>query len=250
MHGTRHSALSDAVYNVGTDIIFNIESLKASLDRDDDTLFSALKEVIVEAPLMSQILPRLYRSYVQVLKTNKNTLFDQGSSRSTPGVAQRVASEALAFYASCRSLLDLLQIDRINASTRVALLALIHEDKLYLPSQLDAEITLKKDVEIAISQLQTGEYRSYTYIRFPANNRMLDVDEEIQQSAIECLSTLTCIDYGLVSFALSPLLTRLLLVCSKPVLIYMFANFPCSFPSRQPSNSLISSLIITRNHDQ
>ncbi|KAF4605428.1 hypothetical protein EYR40_004212 [Pleurotus pulmonarius] len=198
VHETRHSALRDAVYNVGTDIIFNIESLKASLDRDDDTLFSALKEVIVQAPLMLQILPRLFRSYIQVLKTNKHALFDQGSSRSTPGVAQRVAAEALAFYASCRALLDLLQIDRINASTRVALLALIHEDKLYLPSQLDAEITLKKDVEIATSQLQTN------------------VDEEIQQSAIECLSILTCIDYGLVSFTLSPLLTRLLLFSIPP----------------------------------
>ncbi|KAF9499876.1 hypothetical protein BDN71DRAFT_1586526 [Pleurotus eryngii] len=191
---TRYSALSDAVYGVGTDIIFNIESLKASLDRDDDTLFPALNDVIVQAPLMMQILPRLYRSYIQALKTNKHALFDQGSSRSTPGVAQKVAAEALAFYASCRSLLDPLEVDRVNASTRVALLSLIQEDKLYRPSLLDAEITLKKDVELAIAQLQTG------------------VEEEIQRSAIECLNTLTRIDYELVSFALSPLLTRLLLL--------------------------------------
>lgn len=163
MQETRYSALSDAVYDVGTDIIFNVESLKASLDRDDDTLFSALKDVIVQAPLMMQLLPRLYRSYIQVLKTNKHALFDQGSSRLTPGVAQKVAAEALAFYASCRSLLDPLEVDRVNASTRVALLSLIQEDKMYLPSQLDAEITLKKDVEIAIAQLQTGEYYPYIY---------------------------------------------------------------------------------------
>lgn len=193
-------SLLELIYNAGAETLFNLDILRHTHDsKSEDPLFDAMKAISILNTRVLLCLPRLFTSYVHVLRKHRGALFSQGSNQ-RPGVAtEELQASGMRFFVSCESLLNVVELDAQRWSIKVDLLHLVNHEGMYNRNQVDVSV-LHRTIESALEILGTAWNEEET---------------EITTYVIESLTTLARVDYDLISYALPDILLKVLLARSR-----------------------------------
>uniref|UniRef100_A0A8H7Y6I5 Nucleolar 27S pre-rRNA processing Urb2/Npa2 C-terminal domain-containing protein n=1 Tax=Psilocybe cubensis TaxID=181762 RepID=A0A8H7Y6I5_PSICU len=177
--------LKDAVLEAGMETLFNLDILRQSQDsKAGNPLIERLLKLVPEnRDIVYGILPDLFSHCISATKKNRGALFSQGS-QSQPGASLEQLHEAcLRFVLALFSLVDHGHQDHHAWRTRFALLNIIDQENLFDRTQLEAQMTFNEILELVIVALNDGWQ-----------------EERIKctTTAVECLSTISRIDYDIV----------------------------------------------------
>ncbi|KAJ7900109.1 Urb2/Npa2 family-domain-containing protein [Mycena olivaceomarginata] len=173
------SGLGENVYLVGTEILFNVDTLRPIYD-EDHPLFAALRSLPNE--LVHSSLSRIFSSFVHCTRKHRNALFGQSSGHSPAALTEQVRSACFSFFDSCQALLDVTNPTILTWKARVDLLAVIGDEYLFSSSNLDGQMSLQSTVPLVLSVL--GSDRTD--------------NTEPASLAVSCLSKLLQIDHDLI----------------------------------------------------
>jgi nucleolar pre-ribosomal-associated protein 2 len=152
-----YRTLLDNIYCTGIEVMFSLEILRQHQDsKSDNPLFEALvKNIGISPPQVASVLPRIFNSFFQCIKTFRGALFSQSSGQSSGG-SEEVRSAGMDFFASCCLILD--HIDDIDQiwKTRVALLSVVDAENLYNPRRVDMDQLLRQNGELATETLSSA----------------------------------------------------------------------------------------------
>ncbi|KAF7290567.1 Urb2 domain-containing protein [Mycena indigotica] len=185
----------ESLYFVGTEILFNEETLRPAHD-EDHALFVGLRNALSESTL--SVLPRLYLSFVTFTKKHRSSLFGQSSAPNAVGASDHVRTAAFTFFDSCSSLLSLSGPTSSTWLARNALLEVIIDEKLFDVNDLDAQMSLQGIGPLILSTLS------------------LEYDEQQVSLAVKCLTNLMRIDHDLILKDVPRILPALLTI-SEPL---------------------------------
>lgn len=157
-----HSHLLQNIYEVGTDTLFNLDILRhfsgnRSVDQSA-TLFDHFHTTNSEASYALLVMPRLFLSYVQVLKRHRGAIFNQSSHIDAATMTGEINAASMKFLANCEAVLNGWTIDNVVGGgdiwkTRLGLLETVLDEKLFGIRQDDAATVLNKIIEDAIEAL-------------------------------------------------------------------------------------------------
>ncbi|KAL1952185.1 hypothetical protein VTO73DRAFT_1334 [Trametes versicolor] len=192
--GVQPSLASD-VYDAGIETIFGLDILKPAVDQKHEAaLTESLERTLKNLPgTVLRMLPRVFASYVQMVKRHKGALFGQGSSQAPGHTAEQLQIAAMVFY-SCSAALACVGEDDASWQCRVALLEVVERENLFSPKDDDARAQLRLDGDAAADALSTAF----------DDQHLVRVD-----SAVKILSLLTRIEHDLMSVRSATILPRL-----------------------------------------
>ncbi|KAI0067870.1 hypothetical protein BV25DRAFT_1876669 [Artomyces pyxidatus] len=164
------------VYDVGSDLLFNSDTLKQLSDStlsSSSNLLVALRNLVESsASSVVHILPALLTSFTQATRKHKTFLFGSGSSS-----AVEACSAGMRFFAACERLLN--EAGRENQESiwhaRLGLLRVVENEGLFRAGQDIATGPLMGLVDLCVNRLDVSP-----------------------QAATECLCVLSRIDHDLV----------------------------------------------------
>ncbi|KAF8213299.1 Urb2/Npa2 family-domain-containing protein [Mycena galopus ATCC 62051] len=173
------SRLGEKIYVVGTEILFNVDTLRQMHD-EEHPVFEALRNMPDD--LVHPSLSRIFTAFVHCARKHRSALFGQSSGHSSAVLTEQVRSICFSFFDSCRSLLNVINPTILTWKARVDLLAVVGDEYLFSSSQLDGQMSLQSTVPLVLSVL--GSERT-------------DGDTAVPL-AIACLSKLMQIDQDLI----------------------------------------------------
>ncbi|KAF7339660.1 Urb2 domain-containing protein [Mycena sanguinolenta] len=183
------SHLGESVYVVGTEILFNVDTLRQIHD-EEHPIFAALRNI--PDNLVHPTLSRIFSSFVQCTRKHRSSLFGQSSGHSSAALTEQVRAACFSFFDSCQVLLNVIDPTILTWMARVDLLTVVGDENLFSSSQADGQMSLQSTVPLVLSVL--GSERP---------------DEEASL-AIVCLSKLMQIDHDLILKDIPRILPELL----------------------------------------
>ncbi|KAI0034913.1 Urb2/Npa2 family-domain-containing protein [Vararia minispora EC-137] len=179
------------LYTTGRDIIFNGDTLKASIGISSaKTVVSALET----SPASLALLSKLFQSFVQVLRKNQ-ALSGQGNLS-----AAEIRASSMRFFASCDELISRSPdtLAREAHASRLSLLLIVENDALLGPVQSESYQTLQRLASACVNTLRAAPNLPHASI------------------ILQCLCVISRIDHDLVKPSISSLLTHLLRIPCEP----------------------------------
>lgn len=142
------------IYDAGIETLFGLDILKAAVDQKHEAaLTESLERTLKSLPgTVLRTLPRIFASYVQMVKRHKGALFGQGSSQAPGHTAEQLHIAAMAFYNGC-DVLACVGEDDASWRCRVALLEVVERENLFSPKDDDARVQLRLDGDTAADAL-------------------------------------------------------------------------------------------------
>ncbi|KAF8624871.1 hypothetical protein AX15_005748 [Amanita polypyramis BW_CC] len=191
-----YGQLQDSIYSAGVETLFNLEVLRQSHDsRSGGFILNALKSAAESSrDTVISMLPRLFSSFLQVIKKYRTTLFGQGSNQPVGATTNEFNVSGIRFFVTCQALLDDRQSSTEAWSVRNALLDILRENHLFNRSVPEAELSVNQINDLAIQALSAQNQPSIILL------------------ATDCLSMMARIDYDIVLPALPRILQKLLQV--------------------------------------
>ncbi|KAJ3882298.1 Urb2/Npa2 family-domain-containing protein [Lentinula edodes] len=183
-----HSTLFESLYTSGIDCLFNLDVLRDN--KTEDTLFTAFNDIVPEIIMPS--LPRIFSSYIQALRRNRNAIFGQGSSQKVDGLVEFRETGLNFFILSQKIFNKATDKDQIWTA-KALLLDVINQEMLFTGRHLDTE------------KLFNGMVNSI-FVELAADS------QDSIEPVVRCLTSLTRIDYRLVESVLPEILSQLLMV--------------------------------------
>ena len=214
-------SLLELIYNTGAETLFNLDILRHTHDaKSEDPIFLPLRAISTSDTKVLACLPRLFTSYVHVLQKHRGALFTQGSTQPSGTATEELKASGMCFFASCKSSLDVVVSDAQTWSIKLALLRLVNHEGFYNRNQADGSV-LHHIIESALEILRTRWNGNYLFLlhsrcRVMYKRLLPAEDTETITYVIESLSTLTRIDYDLLSPALPDILCKILPVRMLP----------------------------------
>ena len=138
--------LNHALYQAGIETLFHSEIHAFRLEGG---LFQAIKSIFPSNVQALPIIPRLFASLIAALKKSSSR------QRSDTLPAADWHDSGMQFYAACKSLLDDGHQATETWPTKIALLSLIDEGKLFVSNQTHYKTLLDNDLEKAIMALES-----------------------------------------------------------------------------------------------
>ncbi|KAJ3790316.1 Urb2/Npa2 family-domain-containing protein, partial [Lentinula aff. detonsa] len=185
--GPVHSTLLECLYTSGVQCLFDPDVIRDS--ETENTIFHAFENSVPE--IIMPILPRLFLSYIQILRKNRNAIFGQASSHKFDSEEHRQSS--LRFFTSCQQILSKATQKDQSWTTKALLVDVINQEHIFTGRHLETEQLLNGIVNSALVELKAGS-------------------EAMLGPVIRCLTSLTQIDYSLIESVLPDILSRLLMV--------------------------------------
>ncbi|KAK2462096.1 hypothetical protein APHAL10511_006559 [Amanita phalloides] len=185
--------LQDSIYNAGLETFFNFDVLRHSHDsKTGSVILNALQTLPeLSKDAIAPALPRLFSSFLQAIKKYRSTLFGQESNQIPCAATDELNASGLQFFIICQELLDDIRSTPEAWTARNALLVIVDESNLFSSSM---EHAINQISDLAIEALAANDQPS------------------VILPAIECLSTITRINYDLVLSILPRILPQLLRV--------------------------------------
>jgi len=156
--------LKHALYQAGVETFFHSETYAFNLEAG---LFQAIKSIFPSNVQALPIIPRLFASLIAVLKKSSSR------QRSDTFPAADWRDSGMQFYSASKSLLDGGQATD-TWPTKIALLSLVDEEKLFVSNQTHYKTLLDDDLEKAIMALEpTGNRHSFSTRIIPIHSSRL-----------------------------------------------------------------------------
>ncbi|KAJ6519597.1 Urb2/Npa2 family-domain-containing protein [Mycena sanguinolenta] len=198
------SHLGESVYVVGTEILFNVDTLRQIHD-EEHPIFAALRNI--PDNLVHPSLSRIFSSFVHCTRKHRSSLFGQSSGHSPAALTEQVRSACFSFFDSCQALLNVIDPTISTWTARVGLLTVVGDENLFGSSQADGQMSLQSTVPLVLSVLGSERPgKRLCTLRVHPNEA---IGEEAW-SAIACLSKLIQIDYDLILKDIPRILPELL----------------------------------------
>ncbi|KAF9456144.1 Urb2/Npa2 family-domain-containing protein [Collybia nuda] len=199
-----HQLLLEVLYEAGIDTILNVDIIRQTRDSKSENtlLFETIAIALSSNPMILATLPRIFASYIQVVKQHRSSLYGHGSNQSPGVVTDEANACGMRFFVACDDLLDHIGSNTTTWSTRVQLLSLLDQENIFSRGQPDVPI-MNRIVELAINALEEAP-----------SGRARNI--EFHTYAIESLSALVRIDYNIVLPALPRILSAILMHESGP----------------------------------
>ncbi|KZT06756.1 uncharacterized protein LAESUDRAFT_774312 [Laetiporus sulphureus 93-53] len=205
-------SLVSMIYSAGVETLLSVDVLRTL---DDTKCDLALKEALLTSTsqmpdVVLKVIPRLFGSFIQSIKRNKNALFSQSSKQTSGTLSLQTQTAGAAFFALCDELLVSDSGHRTASvwPTRIALLAIVDGEAIYDVRDENATRILRQNSDLAVEALKSA-WR----------------EGEAAQTgfALVVITIITHIDYELVSPALTIIWPRLAMVpnCSQAALEYL-----------------------------
>ena len=192
--------LNHALYQAGVETLFHSEIYAFD---SESGLFQAIKPIFPSHVQVLPILPRLFASLIAILKKSSSR------QRSDTLPVADWHESGMQFYAACKSLLDDGHQATDTWPTKIALLSLVDEEKLFVSNHTRYKTLLGDDLEKAIMALEpTGMAAPF----LQGLSQFIPADHSLAKYAVEVISALARIDYDLVIPKLSRILPKILLV--------------------------------------
>ena len=193
------------IFSTGTELLFALDILRQS---HLTSLLPTLKEHAQEqSTVVLRSLPRLFISYITLVRRYRGSLFGQlsGGSWTPSNVTQQVKDVALGFLASCLEIIeestDGGTSEEVKYRTRLDLLEMVDREMLMTTgSQSNTE------VERMLKKMAGNAAESLT----PSGRG--DDETDNTRLCLKTLSTLTRIDYELVESSVPSIFLKLLFV--------------------------------------
>ncbi|KAJ3815023.1 Urb2/Npa2 family-domain-containing protein [Lentinula aff. lateritia] len=183
-----HSTLFECLYTSGIDCLFNLDVLRDS--KTEDTLFIAFNDIVPEIIMPS--LPRIFSSYIQAFKRNRNAIFGQGSSQKVDAL-EEFRETCLRFFTLSQQIFNKATDKDQSWTIKALLLDVINQEMLFTGGHLETEKLFNDMVNSIFMELAADSQDSI-------------------EPMVRCLTSLTRIDYRLVEGVLPNILSRLLMV--------------------------------------
>ncbi|KAJ3919471.1 Urb2/Npa2 family-domain-containing protein [Lentinula edodes] len=183
-----HSTLFECLYTSGIDCLFNLDVLRDN--KTEDVLFTAFHDIVPEIIMPS--LPRIFSSYIQALRRNRNAIFGQGSSQKVDGLVE-FRETGLHFFILSQQIFNKATDKDQSWTAKTLLLDVINQEMLFTGRHLDTE------------KLFHGMVNSI-FVELAADS------QDSIEPVVRCLTSLTRIDYRLVESVLPDILSQLLMV--------------------------------------
>jgi hypothetical protein len=140
------------VYIVGTETLFNIDTLRQVHD-DGHPLFLALGKIPAEH--VQPKLADIFLSFVRCTRRYRNALFGQSSTHTPVAVAEQLHDRCFSFFDSCQNLLGVPNPTIMAWQARLRLLTVVEEENLLSSSRTDDQTSLKTIVPLVLSVLES-----------------------------------------------------------------------------------------------
>ncbi len=196
-----------------------------------DTLFNSFAE---HSTGFLKILPRFFSSYIQITRKYKSALFGQGSNQAPYASAEHARAAAVRFYALCDGHLSNLPESHDLWRARLALLDIVKSEDIFSSNDDTAVTVLRHTGDCATQSLILaikGKFLAISHWHLVTDfTRTVNEYTQIDLS-LSAITTITRIDYGLLSSALPTLLPSLLSVSTHFPLVFLFLrliNCVCS----------------------
>ncbi|KAJ3855197.1 Urb2/Npa2 family-domain-containing protein [Lentinula lateritia] len=183
-----HSTLFECLYTSGIDCLFNLDVLRDS--KTEDTLFIAFNDIVPEIIMPS--LPRIFSSYIQAFRRNRNAIFGQGSSQKVDAL-EEFRETCLRFFTLSQQIFNKATDKDQSWTIKALLLDVINQEMLFTGGHLETEKLFNDMVNSIFMELAADSQDSI-------------------EPMVRCLTSLTRIDYRLVEGVLPNILSRLLMV--------------------------------------
>jgi len=153
--------LLELIFNAGAETLFNVDVFRQTRDsKSEDPIFDAVKPISNSSPQVLSCLPRLFTSYVQVIRKYR-VLFSTGVNQLPGTVIEELQAFGMCFFTSSKSLLDTVASNAQTWSISVALLRLVNQEALYNRNEMDASV-LRRIIESALEILSAGWNGNYS----------------------------------------------------------------------------------------
>ncbi|KAJ7630714.1 Urb2/Npa2 family-domain-containing protein [Roridomyces roridus] len=166
------SGLQEELYVVGTEILFNVDTLRQPYD-ENHPLFTALQSI--PDALTRPFLPRLFSSFVHSTRKHRGALHGQNEAN-------------LTFFDSCQVLLTAAAPTSSTWETRAALLRVVAEENIFGSGQ---EPSLKSIVPLALFALDSGDAEQAS-LSVSCLCKLLQIDHELVLSDVPRILTELC----------------------------------------------------------
>ncbi|KAL4243177.1 hypothetical protein ABKN59_000993 [Abortiporus biennis] len=202
-HENPEHTLVKEIYDTGIEVLFNVETMRLINEPNNTWLRDALARQCSESrrkDLVTACLPLLFTSFIHATRKYRGALFGQGSSQSAGSNAAQSRAALMNFFSICDSLLGDGMGDISTWHTRATLLDIVNTENLFdIRDDIYTPI-LRQNGVIAVNALTSHR-------QFPP---------EVVNFIFTILTTLTRIDYDLVSSPLTRVLPILATIGSGP----------------------------------
>lgn len=148
--------LLENLYIVGVETVFSLDIMRQAHDsKSESSLLEAIASISSSDDLVLGILPRIFTSYIEALRRHRGVLFSQGSDQVPGTLNTELNSSGMQFFASCLAMLNAAEQNAQVWVTRVTLLSLVDEERLFNRKQLDAELVLSHNIDNALKTLDS-----------------------------------------------------------------------------------------------
>ena len=207
----------------GIDTVFNLDVLRHTHEsKADNPLVSHLRAIRDEnKPLVHEFIPILFVQYVKALNRHRGAIFSQGSQTQPGAVLEHIRQSAMNFFTLLLALVadgSGGQHEKSAWQTRLALLRTVDQENLFSQKQAGSRVTMNGILELVLSGLNDGwkgKRASCFYYYYQSElltSRLVEEHLECIAVSIQCLSTITRIDYDLILPILPRILPRILQV--------------------------------------
>ncbi len=132
--------LLSLLYTAGVETLFNVDTLRSATEpQAETTLDTALKQIAITRPTaVLQCLPRLFRSFIEVVKKHRGLLFCQGSSINQNQLSSsnmdQARSASMKNFAMHDTLANQVPANALTWQTKSELLVIVDEEDLHSPN--------------------------------------------------------------------------------------------------------------------